>query len=810
MLCFILLMLFISGIIEFPSFSSFLLPSSYQTINDVPTNSSKVVFTDVVGAFKKWDSEVGCVQFKTNYVNTQSNSSMNSSSNVPSLQEDGGGSKCGGMKMKHVSILVKGWNWIPDNLNNLYSCSCELSCLWTKSPVLADNPDALLFETAKPSFHPRSAGQPLRVFVDLEPSRKRSGREDIFISYHAKDDLQSTYAGALFHNSRNYYVSPYKNNVALVYWSSSNCVAQRNKLAHKFLSLLPHHSFGKCLNNVGGRNKALSLYPKCANNRDAKVSKWWDHLHCVMSHYKFVLAIENTWTESYVTEKLFYALDSGAVPIYFGAPNVMDFVPPHSIIDGTKFSSMEELASYVKVLANDPVAYGEYHAWRRCGELDPMMRHNVSFGVFLIHLSFFFSSLPFFSWAQPFSVNGTVLELQESNFDSAISSFDHILVDFYAPWCGHCKRLSPELDEAAPILAALKEPIILAKLDADKFNNLAQKYEIGGYPTIMLFNHGIPTEYFGPRKADLLVRYLRKYAAADVTILESDSAVRNFVEEAGSFFPIYIGFGLNNSTIENVAIRYKKNAWFSVAKDFSEDAMVSYAFDKVPALVSLNPTYDERNTFYGPFEEKFIEDFVKQNLLPLVVPVSRDTLKMMKADGRKMVLTIVDDEKNEEGSKELIKLLKVAATGNRDLIFGYVSIKDMEEFAEKFDIGTKLPKMIIWDKSDEYLSVVGSESIDGEDQATLITKFIEGYREGRTTKKRTSGRSVLRALKRNFNMRMVYIFVCAMAVMMLMQWFISKVSGQYQRVPTQDQVGHASSSVTKVESKELKSADKED
>ncbi|KAI5432434.1 hypothetical protein KIW84_036247, partial [Lathyrus oleraceus] len=66
-------------------------------------------------------------------------------------------------------------------------------------------------------------------------------------------------------------------------------------------------------------------------------------------------------------EKLYYALDSGAVPIYFGAPNVMDFVPPHSIIDGREFKSLEELATYVKAVANDPIAYAEYHAWRRCG-----------------------------------------------------------------------------------------------------------------------------------------------------------------------------------------------------------------------------------------------------------------------------------------------------------------------------------------------------------------------------------------------------------------------------------------------------------
>lgn len=47
-------------------------------------------------------------------------------------------------------MLVKGWTWIPDNLDNLYSCRCGLSCLWTKSPVLADRPDVLVFENVVP------------------------------------------------------------------------------------------------------------------------------------------------------------------------------------------------------------------------------------------------------------------------------------------------------------------------------------------------------------------------------------------------------------------------------------------------------------------------------------------------------------------------------------------------------------------------------------------------------------------------------------------------------------------------------------
>ncbi|KAG2692602.1 hypothetical protein I3843_08G059000 [Carya illinoinensis] len=359
MLAFTFLILFFSGFLEFPSVANSIQPISQTGSSEVKSEPDP--FTDLISSFRKWDSQVGCPLFKEKHkalLPIQSNGSSSLQDHVLECRE---------LKMEHVSVLVKGWTWIPDNLDDLYSCPCGLSCLWTKSPVLADRPDALLFETITPPLR-RHVGDPLRVYMDLEAGRKRSGVEDLFISYHAKDDVQSTYAGALFHNGRNYHVSSSKNNDTLVYWSSSRCLPQRNRLAKQLLSLLPHHSFGKCLNNVGGANMALSFYPKCANDASV-IPKWWDHLHCAMSHYKFVLAIENTVTESYVTEKLFYALDSGAVPIYFGAPNVWDFVPPHSIIDGSKFNSLEELASYVKALANDPVAYAEYHAWRRCGVL---------------------------------------------------------------------------------------------------------------------------------------------------------------------------------------------------------------------------------------------------------------------------------------------------------------------------------------------------------------------------------------------------------------------------------------------------------
>ncbi|XP_009379564.2 protein disulfide-isomerase 5-2 [Pyrus x bretschneideri] len=410
------------------------------------------------------------------------------------------------------------------------------------------------------------------------------------------------------------------------------------------------------------------------------------------------------------------------------------------------------------------------------------------------------------SWA----VDGTVLELDDSNFDSAISALDLVLVDFYAPWCGHCKRLSPQLDAAAPLLAGLKHPVAIAKLNADKFTSVARKYEIDAFPTLKLFMHGVPMEYNGPRKAESLVRYLKKFAAPDVSILESDSAISEFVQAAGTYFPIYIGFGLNESLVSKLAIKYKKKAWFAVAKDFSEDVMVLYEFDKVPALASLHPTYDERNIFYGPFEEEFLEDFIRQSLFPLAMPINYETLKSLSDDERKIVLTIVEDE-DEEKSKKLINILKSAASANRDFVFGYVGIKQWEDFADTFGANkkTKLPKMVVWDRMEEYITVNGSESIDEEDQASQVSQFIQGYKEGRIIKERIGGPSFASFMTSFIGIGTVYIIVFVVIVMMLIR-SINKEDDESPVARTGDQVDRATSSTVEAESKEHRSGEKED
>ncbi|KAL5715276.1 protein disulfide-isomerase [Ranunculus cassubicifolius] len=410
-----------------------------------------------------------------------------------------------------------------------------------------------------------------------------------------------------------------------------------------------------------------------------------------------------------------------------------------------------------------------------------------------------------------FGADGRVLELDDSNFEKAISSIDYMFVDFYAPWCGHCQRLSPELDKAAPVLANLEKPIVIAKVNADKFRSLARKYDIDGFPTLKVFMHGQPVDYYGPRKADLLVRFLKKFVAPDVALLESDGAISNFIKSSGTYFPIYIGFGLNESTISEYAIKYKKKAWFSVAKDFSEEAMLEYDVYKAPALLALHPTYKERNVFYGPFEDKFMEDYIKQNLLPLVMPVTYDTLNSLNDDDREIVLTIMENDSSEK-SLALIKLLRAAASANRDLIFGYLGFKQWEDFAETFDVdkNTKLPKMVVWNKNEEYLTVIGSESVEEEDQGSQITQFIEGYRNGKTEKKRISGLTFLGFVKSLIGVRSVYIVIFMVVVLMLI-WNINK-SDEYDVGPQRRQRDDAIEPILEDESAQqpYRPEDKED
>lgn len=91
------------------------------------------------------------------------------------------------------------------------------------------------------------------------------------------------------------------------------------------------------------------------------------------------------------------------------------------------------------------------------------------------------------SWA---STESEVIHLTDETFDSVVRDTDSILVMFYAPWCGHCKRLKPEYERAADVMKQEKIAGALAALDATKETKTAKQFGISGYPTLKYFKKG--------------------------------------------------------------------------------------------------------------------------------------------------------------------------------------------------------------------------------------------------------------------------------------------------------------------------------
>jgi protein disulfide isomerase len=110
-----------------------------------------------------------------------------------------------------------------------------------------------------------------------------------------------------------------------------------------------------------------------------------------------------------------------------------------------------------------------------------------------------------------------VVVLTTANFDEHIeTSSEGTLVEFYAPWCGHCKRLEPEFDAASEAMAEAGIKQTLAKVDATVENELASRFGVRGFPTMKWFVNGQANEYDGPRERKGIVDWIKSMTGPTV------------------------------------------------------------------------------------------------------------------------------------------------------------------------------------------------------------------------------------------------------------------------------------------------------
>lgn len=128
-----------------------------------------------------------------------------------------------------------------------------------------------------------------------------------------------------------------------------------------------------------------------------------------------------------------------------------------------------------------------------------------------------------------------VLVLDDDNFDDAIKENPLMLVEFYAPWCGHCKSLAPEYAKAAQKLAADNSAVKLAKVDATEAKELGTRFAVQGFPTLKFFRDGKPTEYNGGRTEPEIVSWLNKKSGPVAKSLETAEELEHMKEANDAF-----------------------------------------------------------------------------------------------------------------------------------------------------------------------------------------------------------------------------------------------------------------------------------
>lgn len=144
-----------------------------------------------------------------------------------------------------------------------------------------------------------------------------------------------------------------KRNDAYIAAFISNCASRNGREVYmeQLMKYIPFHSYGRCHHTMDEPSIALNR-----SNREKKLM--------IGREYYFWFTAENSNSDSYVTEKVYEALEAGVVPVYFGAPNIERFIPdPSAIIMADRYEP-KDLADLLKRIASDPAEYATYFEWK--------------------------------------------------------------------------------------------------------------------------------------------------------------------------------------------------------------------------------------------------------------------------------------------------------------------------------------------------------------------------------------------------------------------------------------------------------------
>jgi len=313
-----------------------------------------------------------------------------------------------------------------------------------------------------------------------------------------------------------------------------------------------------------------------------------------------------------------------------------------------------------------------------------------------------------------------------ANWDEAVTTEGNVLVEFYAPWCGHCQSLAPEYAKAAGRLKELKSDIKLAKVDATVETKLAEKYNVQGFPTIKFFKKGVPLDYGGGRTSDEIITWLNKKTGPPAKVLESNDELKAFIEARDV---AVVGFFTEESEL--------KKAFLSTAEalddvEFATTSPSSSGDLKVTeeGIVVMKKFDDLRADYTGAADVEDIKKFVRAESLALVTEFTDEAApKIFGGDIKSHLLMFVS--KKSDGFKGTHATYTDVAKGFKGkVLFVYIDIdvednaRIMEFFALK---SADCPTLrLIKLDGDMTKYVPENKDLNSETISTFVQGFLDG------------------------------------------------------------------------------------
>ncbi|KAG0331772.1 hypothetical protein BG000_010597 [Podila horticola] len=224
-----------------------------------------------------------------------------------------------------------------------------------------------------------------------------------------------------------------------------------------------------------------------------------------------------------------------------------------------------------------------------------------------------------------------VVELTTQNFQAEVMDSDHlVMVEFYAPWCGHCKNLTPHYKAAAKNLHGI---VKLGAIDCDDDKNkpICGQYGIQGFPTIKVFPSSrtgkssvkYPQDYQGERSGRAIVDHLVKMIPNDIQLVTSNPTsgkITNIDEftdaEDSARALLFTEKTVSSNMYKGLATDMRRRMVVAEMRKPSSEILKKYNIDSLPALVVFPKGEKTHVAYSGELKREPLSDFFSQYAEP--------------------------------------------------------------------------------------------------------------------------------------------------------------------------------------------------